>query len=613
MGNSDVQHLCEQNAKCAGLHFDGHACRMLRCSDVRERVYDKITPDGRGGCTQRLVARATPHATASALLDSMNDKGCAANAFVARHLRSQIEIPFNGTPSRYFTILDSGGGGGRTWLVWKDNVIDGHLKFALLTGVDATEPSLARGDNQTLIGFYLYPQNRTRLLTHNTAFMVLDATLHAIGGRHNRLYKYKEDGVYRMNISLSDLDKAVQSESAPSDRQFSWSTPTKIFDGHHLGCVDGRGNRDGVAPFVEHGVCEFDGRNAAVFFRGRYYLYARANPTLGRRFVQFTTSNDLQTWSPFRSIRLEGVDACAVNIYTFAAQAHPLRSDRLIAFYPAVFGCHSVSGIREGPVTSYASDVVCNSQSENLSTYSLAMSCSADGRSWSQPFLLFSCYGRVGQRTASLPVANGVRFTGDRFFVWVHQDMPSGLRKDMTAREMRRSKLVRYELDGAAFRKWSADECGAALTAASESEQEVLRPKPFKSSSLMKSIARLWYDSRGDGDASTAKELLNASRGWCGSTIPLAPWARVTTPAGNEARASTRADGFQTDGDMEPSNDDFWFDTRWANGVPARLHGRISIHRNESGMAVRVLCKQDQGGWCHKKDANALSHACCRH
>lgn len=595
---------------------------MLSCADVKERLRDTSVADGKGGCTQRLVARTTTTPNSvdpGALLASVNNQGCAANAFVTRHLRSQSTIAFDGTPSRYFTILESSGG--RTWLVWKDNVIDGQVMFAPLTGVDATSPTLNRENNRTLIGFYFrrcttscYQQNSTRLLTHNTAFMIHDGKLHAIGGRHGRLYMGKEDGSYHTSMDPSNL------EFADFDAWLAWSTPTKILDGRHQGCIDGRINRDGIAPYVDHGVCEFDGRNSVVYFRGRFHLYVRANPTLGRRFVQYATSSNLQEWTTFRSIRLQGVDACALNVYTFAAQAHPLRNDRLIAFYPVVSGCKDrFTKMQDGPVTSYSSGVVCQTSSENVSTLSLAMSCSADGRSWSRPFSLFSCYGRVGLRTASLPVANGLRFSGDRLYVWVHQDVPTGLKKDMTPKEMRRSKLARYELDGAAFRRWSDDACGAALTTAPESDQEVIRLKPHDSSKMMKEMARLWYGSRGDGDASTEKKLLDATSGWCGSSVPRAPWNRMTTTAtqtfGDEAPApvhwTRNLSQPEPRVDMDGWNDDFWFQTIWMNGMPHRLHGRIHVTRNGSD-EPRVVCKPDQARWCRKKDAHSRTHACCQ-
>ena len=170
-------------------------------------------------------------------------------------------------------------------------------------------------------------------------------------------------------------------------------------------------------------------------------MYARSNPTLGRRFLQLTTSDSLDgKWSPLRAIRLKGIDACGVNIYTFGVQAHPLREDRLISFFPAILGCQSApNGAPEGPAHgSLSSGVVCVSPSRRyelrgeanqtssvhdltrLGNGSLMMACSADGQSWSRPIHLFTCRSREGQRTASLPVANGFRFSHGRLFIWVH-------------------------------------------------------------------------------------------------------------------------------------------------------------------------------------------------
>ena len=617
VGNSTAQRACEEHETCAGLFFDRHkTCRMLLCPDVHERdnVRDRKARDGSGGCTQRFVSKSAPPDEVAPLLDAVSDQGCSPSGFTMRHIRSQRALSFSGTPSRYFTIVEESGG---TWLVWKDHVIDGNLLYARLEGADAAEPKLHWASNQTLLELRLVTSNGTFCLTHNTALLVRGNTLHLIGGRS---MSPRENAIYMTNMDSSRLASA-----AAFGTQALWSTPTKVFDGRQPGCVDGRGNRVPIAPYVTHGVCEFDGRLSAVFFGGRFHMYTRSNPTLGRRFVQFTTAASLiGEWSPLRSIRLRGIDACAVNIYTFGAQAHPLRDDRLIAFFPAVLGCRSIpQGVPEGPDGSWAPGVICDSPDRRfelhgtpeanqtavhnldyLGNCSLMMACSANGQSWSKPLQLFSCRSRSGQRTASLPVSNGLRFTRGRLFVWVHQDVPTGQRNAMNKREMSRSKLVRYELDGAAFRRWSAQECGAGLEGAPEAAVEELRALPYNTSRLMKSVARLWYANGGnhdnDRDATAAKELRNTSSGWCGSRIPRAPWAR-TNQADHHANTTPAED-------PDAVNDDFFFRSVWRDGFPYSLHRRVEPRR--SGI---VACKSahvlNHARECQRRND---SHVCCR-
>ena len=597
---------------------------MLLCPDVRERdnTRDRYARDGVGGCTQRFVSRSATAAEAARLLDQVNDQGCSPSGFMMRHTRSQRAFSFSGSPSRYFTIVEESGG--QTWLVWKDHVIDGNLLFAHLEGADVAEPELHLADNQTFLDFRLVAtkKNSSFHLTHNTALLVRGDILHLVGGRSmSRI----ENAVYTTSINASHLAAVA----ARLKSRILWPTPTQLLNGFQPGCIDGRANRNPISPYVGHGVCEFDGRLSAVFFRGRYFLYTRSNPTLGRRFVQVTISFELNgEWSPLRSIQLRGVDACAVNIYTFGAQVHPLRDDRLIAFFPAILGCRSVpNGVPEGPEGSWSTGVICDSPNRrfellgapeanqtsvhNLQVHancSLMIACSTDGQSWSRPLQLFSCRSRSGARTASLPVSNGLRFKHGRLFVWVHQDVPTGQKKDMTKREMRRSKLVRYEIDGAAFRRWSAQECGAGLDTAPEAAEEKLRAVPYNTSLLMKSVARLWYDNGGtqdndaNRDATAAKELRNTSMGWCGSRIPRAPWAR---------NDQANRDNTTAPADPDAVNDDFFFwPTIWRDGFPYSLTRRVERLPGRNGI---VVCKHsslhNQEAECRRRND---SHICCK-
>jgi hypothetical protein len=65
-------------------------------------------------------------------------------------------------------------------------------------------------------------------------------------------------------------------------------------------------------------------RLSLLHFKGRFLLYARANPaTHSQRFVQMTSSADTVAWDPFRMIALDGYAHAEGNIYFFSAQVLP--------------------------------------------------------------------------------------------------------------------------------------------------------------------------------------------------------------------------------------------------------------------------------------------------
>ena len=540
MDSSIAQRACEEHGMCAGLHFDGyfHACRMLICADGTGHSTGRRS----GDLTQRFAARAGGPAELAGLLHSISNQGCSPSGFMMRHLISQHSLmSFSGTAARYFTIVETLQG---TWLVWKDGVINGELSYALLEGADAARPTLWYQNRRTFLSeqHEAGQQARKYLLSHNTALLIHEGRMVAIGGRHMG-DSPNEDGVYLTSTDAAMLPLAV-----------NWSVPRMLFDGHVQGCIDGRINVNGISPLVRHGVCEYDGRLSLVHFQGRYLLYARANPTLGRRFVQVTSSVDLSQWTPLRSISMKSIDACGAIVYTFAAQRHPLHESRLVAFFPAIVGCTGSSS-PEGPRIRTVSGLDCKSPSRQdsdsrLANASLMISCSANGHSWSKPFPLFLCRSSVGLRVASLPVSNGLRLVGNRLFVWVHQDVPY----DRRLRGANRSKVVRYELDGAAFRSWSAQECDETLEpSAPIAADEKLRLRPYNSSHFMRSLAKLWYSQRGQ-----EKELNESGFGWCGGHVPLAPWARSRQM-------------------ISHVNDDFFFNETWLNGLPNALGGQVNV------------------------------------
>ena len=139
--------------------------------------------------------------------------------------------------------------------------------------------------------------------------------------------------------STTSRNASLAKQESPAAR--AWSLPRLIINGDHPGCVERR-----VEPWlvVKAGKdagrsrCEYDGRLALVSWpeRGRLLLFARANPALkGQRFVQVSSSkDDGLTWSRFELIKLQGYNHQTGNVYFFAAQVNPVRSDTLVAFFP---------------------------------------------------------------------------------------------------------------------------------------------------------------------------------------------------------------------------------------------------------------------------------------
>lgn len=171
----------------------------------------------------------------------------------------------------------------------------------------------------------------------------------------------------------------------PPRSRRTWESARLIFDGMHPGCIERRN------PAKYHGACEFDGRlSLTARHRGHYLLYARQNPALfGSRFVQLTTSTDLVTWTPFKTISIDGYAASEGDIYFFAAQLNPFNHKQVIALAPIVHnGCGCI-----------------------------ALLSSMDGVRWTRPKpLLRVNVDLTGARTVSHPVAGIVVRDGHVIF-----------------------------------------------------------------------------------------------------------------------------------------------------------------------------------------------------
>ena len=192
----------------------------------------------------------------------------------------------------------------------------------------------------------------------------------------------------------------------------AWEPPTLAIRGDHAGCVDRR-LRTGYRG------CEYDGRLSVVHFRGRHWLYARANlrecaPT-GGRFVHVATSADARQWSPFQLLTIDGYHPDSGDIYFFAAQRSPVDDDSLLALFPLsqpAGGC-------------------------------IAAAFSADGVRWTAPLKLRGCKLAPEGRTEDHPVAGGAVRRGGRVHFYVQRAVPG------IAPRSQGTSIVRYSLSAA--------------------------------------------------------------------------------------------------------------------------------------------------------------------
>ena len=104
-----------------------------------------------------------------------------------------------------------------------------------------------------------------------------------------------------------DQRTSRRSKDPASSHQALHRAPRLTVRGDHPGCVERRDASALLQAGVPSGACEFDGRLSIAHFRGRYWLYARANlGATGQRHVQVTSSADGRIWSPFELLTLAG-------------------------------------------------------------------------------------------------------------------------------------------------------------------------------------------------------------------------------------------------------------------------------------------------------------------
>ena len=88
-------------------------------------------------------------------------------------------------------------------------------------------------------------------------------------------------------------------------------------------------------PKIDHmyGFGTFDSINSFIFFKGKYFLYARANIGFMKRFVKYSISTDLKVWTSFEWIRIEGLLPHNTVIYSPVMK---VLEDVIIAVCPTI-------------------------------------------------------------------------------------------------------------------------------------------------------------------------------------------------------------------------------------------------------------------------------------
>lgn len=79
------------------------------------------------------------------------------------------------------------------------------------------------------------------------------------------------------------------------DNGLTWETIKRIVTTDHPGFADGREWGKGA---------EFDGHLCCVWFKDKWFLFCRQNPSRGVRHIQYATSKDLLEWSEFKKCDL---------------------------------------------------------------------------------------------------------------------------------------------------------------------------------------------------------------------------------------------------------------------------------------------------------------------
>lgn len=208
----------------------------------------------------------------------------------------------------------------------------------------------------------------------------------------------------------------------------------ELFDGKPILQGNTGGCHEGRAKFKNH--CEFDGRLSMVFWKGRYWLYARANLDMGIRYVQVARSKDLLSWSNWRLVAFhdyttergrlvdgeETNEFTDVNIYFLAVHQNPVDPKA------SLVGLMPVHDPR---------------QKDPELRAAICLTFSTDGVKWSSLIPLLESTP-LEQRTFDHP-AVGLFADQDRVHFFMHRDVPhiSTSPKD--------SRIERFSLSRASF------------------------------------------------------------------------------------------------------------------------------------------------------------------
>jgi len=240
------------------------------------------------------------------------------------------------------TLLTTRAELGSLYPVWRNGIPDSRWSGCLVTLVRRLASS-GFVDARLLLPQPLH-------MSHNAAMVCVNGTLHVFGGQYSEVMR-GEERLFRgvVHTSLRSLEEP-------------FSTPHLIFDRARLlttRCVERRMQR--------RGLCEFDGKLSVVYWRERFWLYARANlhATGGARHVQVSSSADLRSWSNWELLRFDGVYTGKAdnNIYYMQVSA---SGSQLLGFLPGsingeagIFATRSINGVAwDQPVRLLTSEAI---------------------------------------------------------------------------------------------------------------------------------------------------------------------------------------------------------------------------------------------------------------
>ena len=173
-----------------------------------------------------------------------------------------------------------------------------------------------------------------------------------------------------------------------------------VIDGRHPGCLEVFSR---YAP-----VCFFDSKMSLATFKGRYFVFARANTVDrgGGRFVQVASTAQGDPAGPYGRFQLLDIrgykNVRSGNIYTAVVREHPLDETMLLGLF----------SVNEGVPGKVNKDGKCY----------IALSLSCDGVHWSRLVPLLKTAGDRG-RTFDQPVSGLLR-RGAQVQFFVQRDVP---------------------------------------------------------------------------------------------------------------------------------------------------------------------------------------------